>query len=236
MHIYSEPEKIAQALLARVLNYDGADGDWAHFKAFALQMGVEWGSLDPAGWEKMVSAAMNYLGHLDAEAHAKDLALTRGVEWKSLDHVGRAEMASAPWASSGFWVQRPKPRLWRSMTEDRWARKKPPNMKGFKHSQQLLLKKVVDKCSMITTKLRLSKIVTPFLVFEEHWDPPTRWLRWQMIKQEHSTSSYSNCCVPRVCVTKPTSQEHSRLRTAVRPKASQRDAEPFEENAESRHY
>ena len=26
---------------------------------------------------------------------------------------------------------------------------------------------------MITTKLRLSKIVTPFLVFEEHWDPNT---------------------------------------------------------------
>jgi len=24
---------------------------------------------------------------------------------------------------------------------------------------------------MITTKLRLSKIVTPFPVFEEHWDP-----------------------------------------------------------------
>jgi len=29
----------------------------------------------------------------------------------------------------------------------------------------------MKKCNMITTKLRLSKIVTPFPVFEENWDP-----------------------------------------------------------------
>jgi len=29
----------------------------------------------------------------------------------------------------------------------------------------------LTKCSMITKKLRLSKLVTPFTVIEEHWDP-----------------------------------------------------------------
>jgi len=29
----------------------------------------------------------------------------------------------------------------------------------------------MKKCSMITTNLRLSKIVTLFPVFEEHWEP-----------------------------------------------------------------
>ena len=32
-------------------------------------------------------------------------------------------------------------------------------------------KRVMNKCSMITTKLRFSKIVTPFPIFGEHWDP-----------------------------------------------------------------
>jgi len=60
---------------------------------------------------------------------------------------------------------------WGDWTEDRSARKSPPDINGFIHSQQPLTNKVISKCSMITTKLRLSKIVTPFLVFEEHGDP-----------------------------------------------------------------
>ena len=46
-----------------------------------------------------------------------------------------------------------------------------PDLDGFKHNQQPLLDRVIQKCSMTTTKLRLSKIVTQFPVFEEHWDP-----------------------------------------------------------------
>ena len=47
----------------------------------------------------------------------------------------------------------------------------PTDMDGFTQSKQLLIAAVMRKCSMTTTKLRLSKIVTPFPVIEEHWDP-----------------------------------------------------------------
>ena len=57
---------------------------------------------------------------------------------------------------------------------------------------------------------------------------PTRWLLCHVIKAVHSTSSCSNCFVSRVRVTKETSQEHSRWRKMVRPKALERDADPFE--------
>jgi len=46
-----------------------------------------------------------------------------------------------------------------------------PDLDGFKHNQQPLLDRVIQKCSMTTTKLRLSKIVTPFPVFKEHLEP-----------------------------------------------------------------
>jgi len=70
------------------------------------------------------------------------------------------------------------------MGEDYWGdwivdRKKgsrhglPPDINGIRHSKQLPLQKVMNKFSMTTTKLRLTKIVTPFPVFEEHWDPNT---------------------------------------------------------------
>ena len=53
---------------------------------------------------------------------------------------------------------------------------------------------------------------------------PTRWLLWQITKAVHSTSSCSKCCALRVCVTKTKSQEHSRWRTVVQPKALERGA------------
>jgi len=70
------------------------------------------------------------------------------------------------------------------MGEDYWGdwtmdRKKgsrhgpPPDINGFTHSKQTLQQKVMNKFSMTTTKLRLTKIVTPSPVFEEHWDPNT---------------------------------------------------------------
>jgi len=54
---------------------------------------------------------------------------------------------------------------------DRPPGRNPPDLDGFKHIQQPLLDRDVQKCSLKTTKLRLSKIVTPFPVFEENWDP-----------------------------------------------------------------
>ena len=56
-------------------------------------------------------------------------------------------------------------------TVDRGRSKRPPDINGSIHSQQPLINKVINKCSTITTKLRVSKIVTPFPVFEERWDP-----------------------------------------------------------------
>jgi len=61
----------------------------------------------------------------------------------------------------GFWVV------------DRSPGRNTPDLDGFKHNQQPLLDHDMKKCSMKTTKLRLSKIVTPFPVFEENWDPVT---------------------------------------------------------------
>ena len=103
-------------------------------------------------------------------------------------------------------------------TIERYPRKlssNRPDLDRFKHNQQPMLDRAIQKCSMLTTKLRLSQIVTPFPVFEEHWDP-TRWLLWQMIKAVHSTSSCSNCFVSSVRVTKTKSDEHSRWRMMVR--------------------
>jgi len=60
---------------------------------------------------------------------------------------------------------------WDDWTVAQQCSAKRPDLDGFKHNQQPLLDRVIQKCSMITTKLRLSKIVTPFPVFEEDWDP-----------------------------------------------------------------
>jgi len=57
---------------------------------------------------------------------------------------------------------------WGDWTVDLTKGKRPPDINGFTHSQQPLLQKVMSKCNMKTTKLRLSKIVTLFPVFEEH--------------------------------------------------------------------
>jgi len=46
----------------------------------------------------------------------------------------------------------------------------PTDINEFTHSQQPFTQAVIQKCSLKTKKLRLSKIVTPFLVFEELWD------------------------------------------------------------------
>ena len=47
----------------------------------------------------------------------------------------------------------------------------PPDLEGFKQNQLPLPDAVMRKCSMTTTKLPLSKIVTTFPVLEEHWTP-----------------------------------------------------------------
>jgi len=105
---------------------------------------------------------------------------------------------------------------WGDWMVDRAHSSRPPDINAFTHSQQPLPKKFMDKCSMITTKLRLSKIVTPFPVFEEHWDPNA------VITM--GDDRCSNCRVSRAGVTKPKLQEHSRWRTVVtvQPKALER--------------
>ena len=105
---------------------------------------------------------------------------------------------------------------WGDWMVDRAHSSRTPDINAFTHSQQPLPKKVMDKCSMITTKLRLSKIVTPFPVVEEHWDPNA------VITM--ADDRCSNCRVSRAGVTKPKLQEHSRWRTVVtvRPKALER--------------
>jgi len=100
--------------------------------------------------------------------------------------------------------------------EDQKCSSNRPDLDGFKHNQQPMLHRDMKKCSMITTKLRLSKIVTPFPVFEEHWDPNA------VITM--GDDRCSNCRVSRAGVTKPKLQEHSRWRTVVtvQPKALER--------------
>ena len=60
---------------------------------------------------------------------------------------------------------------WGDWMVDRPPDCNPPDLDGFKDSQQQLLDSDVQKCLLKTTKLGLSKIVTPFPVFEENWAP-----------------------------------------------------------------
>jgi hypothetical protein len=62
---------------------------------------------------------------------------------------------------------------WGDWTVDRKRSSNHPDLDGFKHNQQPMFDRAVKKCNMMTTKLRLSQIVTSFPVFEEHWDPNT---------------------------------------------------------------
>jgi len=96
----AEQQQDFKSTVSIIMGQMGAEAH-ANLKALALKSGVEWGSLDLAGREEMVSAAMSELGHLGAEAHAKALALTREVEWELLDPAGRAEMVSAAMSELG---------------------------------------------------------------------------------------------------------------------------------------
>jgi len=62
---------------------------------------------------------------------------------------------------------------WGDWKVDRKQECKSTDIDRFTHIQQPLLKRDVDKCSMITTEFRLSKTVTPFPVIEELWDKNT---------------------------------------------------------------
>jgi len=78
-----EPEKIAQAQLARVLLRQAGGKMWAE----AVGSGP-WDELTNKQSQDFVSAASIIMGQMGAEAHAKALALKRGVDWESLDHAG----------------------------------------------------------------------------------------------------------------------------------------------------
>ena len=87
---------------------------------------------------------------------------------------------------------------WGDWIVDRKKGPKPTDMDRFTHSQQPLNDAVMRKCSMTTTKLRLSKIVTPFPIVEVQRDPN---MVIRMIDDQggtvQSTSSCSSCCVSR---------------------------------------
>jgi len=99
---YSEPEKIAQAQLARVLM--GRASRIAGGKMLVEGAGFEaWDRLTDEQAQDFKSAASIMMGQMGAETHAKALALKRGVEWGSLDLrlAGRAEMVSAATSELG---------------------------------------------------------------------------------------------------------------------------------------
>ena len=89
---YSEPEKIAQAQLARILM--GRASRIAGGKMLAEAAGFEsWDRLTDEQAQDFKSAASIMMGQMGLEHHAKALASKRGVEWGKLDLAGRAEMA-----------------------------------------------------------------------------------------------------------------------------------------------
>jgi len=94
--LYSEPEKIAQAQLARVL-MRRASG-----KMLAEAAGFEaWDRLTDEQAQDFKSAASIMMWQMGSETHAKALALKRGIEWGSLDLAGRAKMVSAAMSELG---------------------------------------------------------------------------------------------------------------------------------------
>jgi len=129
------------------------------------------------------------------EVYARKTSQSEGKDWDSIwtltqeSYRGEAETVgqncyvgrSAPQTQKDFfnnlltevvrhWMGED---YWGDWTVDRKIGHRPPNIDGFIHIQQPLPKRVVEKCSMMTTKLRQPKIVKPFPVFQEQWDPNT---------------------------------------------------------------
>ena len=173
----------------------------AHAKALALTRGVECELLDQAGRKEMTSAAMNkvkLVGHLRKRTEATEvctrkISQSEGKDWGSMwlltqeSYRDEAETVCQNCYVGGSAQQTQKDAFHNLLTgavrhwmgEDYWGdwtvdRKRSSNrsdLDGFKHNQQPMLHRAVKKCNMMTTKLRLSQIVTPFPVFEKHWDP-----------------------------------------------------------------
>jgi len=179
----------------------GQLGPEAHAKALAITRGVEWELLDPSGRKEMTSAAMSEMTlrvrlrkRTEAtETCARKIAHSEGKDWDSLwtltqeSYRDEAETVCQNCYVGGSASKTQKDAFhnlltgavrhwmgkdyWGDLTVDRPPDRYPPDLDIFKHNEQPLLARVMTKCNMITTKLRLSKIVTPFPVFEEHWDP-----------------------------------------------------------------
>jgi hypothetical protein len=101
---YSEPGKIAQAQLARVLM--GTAGGRASRIAGGTMLAeaagfVAWDELTDEQAQDFNSAASIMMGQMCADTHAKALALERGVECGKLDLAGRAEILSAAMSELG---------------------------------------------------------------------------------------------------------------------------------------
>jgi len=91
---YSEPEKIAQAQLARVIMGRASRITGGMMLAEAARFEA-WDILSDEQTQNFKSAASIMMGHMGSEHLAKALVLKRGVEWGSLDLAGRAETVSA---------------------------------------------------------------------------------------------------------------------------------------------
>ena len=77
---YLEPDKIAQAQLARVLM--GRASHIASGKMLAGEAGFKaWDELTDKQVQDFKSTASIMMGQMDVEAHTKALALKRGVKW-----------------------------------------------------------------------------------------------------------------------------------------------------------
>jgi len=113
---------------------------------------------------------------------------------------------------------------WGDWTVDRQRGPNPPDMDRFKHNQQPMLHRAVQKCSMITTKLRLSQIVMPLPVFEEHWDPNV-----VITIADDKDRTLDVKLLELLCFTrKKYKNKVAGGRMMVCPKAWTRDADPFE--------
>jgi len=190
-----------EEMVSAAMSELGHLGPKASTKVLALQRGLDWGSLSPSARDGLKSEVRNEWAHTglskkrteETEACVRKIAQSEGNEWGSMwsltqeSYHNESETVCYNCYVRGSTPQTQKDAFhnlltgpvrhwmgedyWGDWAEDRSARNCPPDINGFTHSQQPLTNRVINKCSMITTKLRLSKIVSPFPVFEEHWEP-----------------------------------------------------------------
>jgi len=105
------------------------------------------------------------------------------------------------------------------MWEDYWDGGPTSNWEPPRHERIYTQSTAIDSQSTQQVqhnnhKVALFKDCDAIPGLQEHWDPNVViTMADDQGGTVHSTSSCSNCCVSRACVTKPKLQEHSRWRT-----------------------